>query len=307
MKRTLVIGGGALGVVVAVVVVAVVFLFSSLDSLIKEAVEKYGSEIIQAEVRLNKVEIDVTSGQGGLSGLKIGNPKGFETPSAFELGGISVKLDIGSVTEDVIVIKEIVISKPQVTYELGTGGSNIDAIRNNIDRYVKAHGGGKSEAWSDAKTGAKTDAKTDEGGGPKLVIENLYIRGGTVNVSANIPLMRGRKMTAPLPDIHLKDIGKEEKGATPGEVAEEILASVGKSVSDAMSGIGVGSTLESLRTGLAGATKSVTDAVSGAGEAVKGAVSGAGEAVKGVVSGAGDAVKGVTEDVGSKIKKLFGD
>ena len=292
MKRTLVIGGGALGVVVVVVVVAVVFLFSSLDSLIKEAVEKYGSEIIQAEVRLNKVEIDVTSGQGGLSGLKIGNPKGFEAPSAFELGGISVKLDIGSVTEDVIVIKEIVISKPQVTYELGTGGSNIDAIRNNIDRYVKAHGGGKSEAGSDAKT----DAETDEGGGPKLVIENLYIRGGTVSVSANIPLMKGRKMTAPLPDIHLKDIGKEEKGATPGEVAEEILASVGKSVSDAMSGIGVGGTLESLRTGLAGATKSVTDAVSGAGDAVKG-----------VVSGAGDAVKGVTEDVGSKIKKLFGD
>ena len=99
MKRTLVIGGGALGVVVAVIVVAVIFLFSSLDSLIKEAVEKYGSEIIQAEVRLNKVEIDVTSGQGGLSGLKIGNPKGFETPSAFELGGISVKLDIGSVTD----------------------------------------------------------------------------------------------------------------------------------------------------------------------------------------------------------------
>lgn len=289
MKRTLVIGGGVLGVIVAVVAVAVVFLFSSLDSLIKEAVEKYGSEIIQAEVRLNKVEIDVTSGQGGLSGLRIGNPKGFESPSAFELGGISVKLDIGSITEDTIVIKEIVISGPQVTYELGPGGSNIDAIRDNIDRYVKAHGGG-------AKSGAKSDAKTGEGEGPKLVIENFYIRGGTVSVSANIPLMKGKKMTAPLPDIHLKDIGKEEKGATPGEVAEEILAALGKSVSDAMNGIGVGSTLESLSDGLAGATKGVTDAVSGAGDAVKGAV-----------SGAGDAVKGVAEEVGGKIKKLFGN
>ena len=285
MKRTLVIVGGALGVVIAVAVVAVVFLFSSLDSLIKEAVEKYGTEIIQAEVRLNKVEIDATSGQGGLRGLKIGNPKGFETPSAFELGGVGVKLDIGSVTEDTIVIKEIVISKPQVTYELGTGGSNIDAIRNNIDAYVKAHGGG---------TGG--GAKKESGEGPKLVIENLYVRGGTVSVSANIPLMKGKKMTAPLPDIHLKDIGKEEKGATPGEVAEEVLAEVGKSISGAMSGIGVGATLDSLQDSLAGAAKGVTDAVSGAGDTVKGAV-----------SGAGDAVKGVTEDVGGKIKKLFGN
>ena len=240
-------------------------------------------------MRLNKVEIDVTSGQGGLSGLKIGNPKGFETPSAFELGGISIKLDIGTVTEDTIVIKEIVISKPQITYELGPGGSNIDAIRDNIDRYVKARSGG-----------AKADARTGDGGGPKLVIENLYIRGGTVSVSANIPLMKGRKLTAPLPDIHLKDIGKEEKGATPGQVAEEILAAVGKSVSEAMSGIGVGGTLESLRDGLAEATKGVADAVSGAGDAVKSAVSGA-------VSGAGDALKGVSEEVGGKIKKLFGN
>ena len=293
MKRTLVIGGGALGVVIVVAVVAVVFLFSSLDSLIKEAVEKYGSEIIQAEVRLNKVEIDATSGQGALRGLKIGNPKGFETPSAFELGGVSVKLDIGSVTEDTIVINEIVISKPQVTYELGPGGNNIDAIRDNIDQYVKAHGGG-------AKGAAKSDAKTDKGEGPKLVIENLYVRGGTVSVSANIPLMKGKKMTAPLPDIHLKDIGKEEKGATPGEVAEEVLAEVGKSVSGAMSGIGVGGTLDSLQDSLAGATKGVTDAVSGA-------VSGAGDTVGGAVSGAGDAVKDVTGEVGGKLKKLFGN
>ena len=76
MTRALVIGGAALGVIVAVAAVAVVFLVSSLDSIVKEAVEKYGSEIIQAEVRLNKVEIDATSGQGGLGGLKIGNPKG---------------------------------------------------------------------------------------------------------------------------------------------------------------------------------------------------------------------------------------
>jgi len=33
-------------------------------------------------------------------------------------------------------------------------------------------------------------------------------------------------VTAPLHEIHLKDIGREEGGATPGEVVEKIIGSV---------------------------------------------------------------------------------
>ena len=71
MKRTILIAIGGVAVIAAG---AVFFVFSSLDSLIKEAVETYGSEIIQAEVKLDGVELDPGSGRGALKGLMVGNP-----------------------------------------------------------------------------------------------------------------------------------------------------------------------------------------------------------------------------------------
>ena len=269
MKRGLIIGGA---VIIAAVIILVVFVFSSLDSLIKAGVETYGTEITQAKVTLETVDLDITSGKGALAGLVVGNPKGFKTPSAFKLGRISITVDTTTVTSDPVVIKEIVITKPDITYELGPGGNNIDAIQNNVNAYMARFGGGKT---------AEKDAKDSEG--PKLIIRDLYIRGGTVNVSAAI--LKGKKMTAPLPDIHLSDIGGKKKGATPGEVAEKILTSISKGASGAVAGIGIGKTLESLEKSLSGVTKGLG----------------------GVTKDIGSGIESGAEDVGKKLKGLFGN
>jgi len=254
--RKILIGIGVL----AIIVIAIVsFVFSSLDGLIQEAVQKYGSEITQAEVKLGGVSIDVSSGKGGLTDLKVGNPKGFETPSAFNLGEVSITIDTGSVTGDPVIIKEIIIAAPEVTYELGAGGSNIDAIQKNVDAYM-------------AKLGAGGGAKKDSGEGPKLIIDNLYVRGGKLNVSAS--LLKGKTLSASLPDIHLKDIGKDKGGASPSEVAEKLLSALNDSATKAASSIGIGKTLDSLKQSLSGATqgvsKTVGDAAGEAGKKLKG-------------------------------------
>lgn len=54
------------GVLVVVIGIGGYIFFSSLDSIIKTAVEKYGSEITQTKVTLNEVELSVTSGKGAL-------------------------------------------------------------------------------------------------------------------------------------------------------------------------------------------------------------------------------------------------
>jgi hypothetical protein len=70
--------------------------------------------------------------------LVLAIPKALKPPSAFELGEISLTLDIGTIRSDSVSIKEIVVSAPQVTYELGPDGSNIDAIKRNANAYIKA-------------------------------------------------------------------------------------------------------------------------------------------------------------------------
>jgi hypothetical protein len=85
---------------------------------------------------LNEAAVSANSGQGTLRGLSVGNPKGFKTPTAFELDEISLTLDIGSITSDPIVIKEIVVSAPRVTYELGPRGaiSTREPLRRRLAR-----------------------------------------------------------------------------------------------------------------------------------------------------------------------------
>ncbi|MEK9627441.1 MAG: hypothetical protein VW455_00315 [Nitrospinota bacterium] len=139
MKKFIIVGG----LVVIKGVMLSFLLFSSLDSVITEAVEHFGSEITQTEVTLDKTVI-ATTGKGALHGLKVGNPKPFKTPSAFQFSEVSLELDLPSVTKDTVIIKEIVIAGPEITYEVGSGGSNIDAIKKNVDSFSgsSSSGGG---------------------------------------------------------------------------------------------------------------------------------------------------------------------
>ena len=132
MKRVFVYGGIALGAVVALIIVAAIFIFSSLDGIVQAAVEKFGTEIVGTNVELADVKISVTSGERALRGLVVGNPAPFETDSALNLGEISVSIDPTTITSGTIVIKKIAIGSPEITYELGSGGSNIDAIQKNV-------------------------------------------------------------------------------------------------------------------------------------------------------------------------------
>ena len=50
------------------------------------------------------------------------------------------------------------------------------------------------------------------------------MRDGTVTVSA--PGITDEKVSAPLPDIHLTDIGADGNGATPAEVASQTMTAV---------------------------------------------------------------------------------
>lgn len=282
MKRGLLIGGG---VVVIAIAAGIYFLVSNLGGIIKSTVEKYGSQILQAEVTLNEVDFSTSSGQAWLKGFNIGNPKGFNTDRAFNLGEVSVKVDTGTITDDVIVIKEVVIEAPDVTYEIGSGGSNLNQLKENADAYVKvASGGGGGEAES--------------ADGKKVIIDHLYIRQAKMNVSATF--LGGKKFGATLPEIHLTDIGKEEKGAGPGEVAEKVITALTNSATGAVSKIDFGDLAGQVKDQLGGLMSGAGDAAGAvqgqAADIMKKATegsSGATDMIKEGAGSAGDALKGL--------------
>lgn len=278
MKKVLI----GLVVVIVIVAAAGIFIWSGRDSLIKTAVEKAGSEATQVPVTLAEVDTgSITDGQAAMRGLTVGNPSGFNTDSAFKLGEISIKVDPTTVLSDVIVVKEVVIAKPEVTYEFGADGSNIGTIQKNVEQ---AAGGGSSSSG-----GGSSSSGGDGGEGPRVVIENLYVRDGNVNVSADF--LKGQKVGSPLPTIHLKNIGKKDgknTGATPEEIAEVVIATISKSATGAVGKLNVAGIKDALGKQLGTATESLKKTIEGGG----------GDAGKMLKEGASEAEKG--------LKKLLG-
>jgi len=107
-----------------VVIVAVgVFLFlGNLNDIVRAAVEKVGSDMTQTNVVLNEVDIELTSGKGALRGFRVTNPSGFSDDDAFKFDEVSVNIDLSSVRSDPVIIKEVIISGPEVVYEFGDDG-----------------------------------------------------------------------------------------------------------------------------------------------------------------------------------------
>jgi hypothetical protein len=211
MKKILL--GGAAAAILAAAALGL-WLYSSLDSLVKAGIEKYGSEATQVSVKVGGVKLAPADGEGVLTGLSIGNPGGFKTAHALSAGRIELGIDIGSVAKDVVVIKKIIVLAPEITYESGADGSNFDAIGRNVERYI----------------GAKP--KDDKEAGKKLIVERLVIKDAKASYAGT--LTAGKVIGVPLPDIELRDIGKSKGGVSGGELAKAIVDALKQRMSKAL-------------------------------------------------------------------------
>jgi len=204
------------------------WLYSSLDSLVKQAINHYGPQIAGVPVKVASVKIEATNGRGSVGGLFVGNPKGFAGPHALKVGEIRVSIDPASLTKDVVVIRELVLVAPDVVYEPGQGSDNLTVIQKNVDAWVKKQAGPQ-----------KSDTP-----GRKYIIEHLRIQNGKAHF--------GTTASAPMPDMHLRDIGKRSNGASAAEAVKQVWGAMLGSVSNLASRAGA-----ALKQGASGALDSV--------------------------------------------------
>jgi uncharacterized protein involved in outer membrane biogenesis len=208
------------GLILVVVIVVVVGVLN-LDRGIKAAVETLGPKYTQADVSLNEVDLSLKTGKGSLRGLTVGNPAGFKTAQAFSLGEITVQVDTSTVTSDVIVIEQIRILAPQITYESGKNGSNLDQLQKN----VTAAAGGTGET-----PGTEQDDSAEKA--VKLIIRDLQISDGKLSYSN--ALLGDKTVDVALPAIQLTNIGEKSGGATSAEVVKQVLAAINRKAGSAI-------------------------------------------------------------------------
>ncbi len=136
MARRLLIPGGIL---VVILVAAVLYLGSNLDSIVKKSITKLGSDMTGVSVTVDKVGIALADGRGEIGGLVVDNPRGYRGPHAFQLGSIVLALGSAAESSDPVVIRELTIEAPDIVYDKGENGSNLEAIQRNVEAYTKAH------------------------------------------------------------------------------------------------------------------------------------------------------------------------
>ena len=212
---------------VLVLIIAGVYFFApSLETIVQKIVHKYGSEITGTDVNLQGFELGLTTGEGRISKIIVGNPKDYTTKNLFELGEIYVKVDIKSLTSDTIVIENVEVSKPVISYEmLSLTRNNISDVLDNIKKNTA-----KTTQQEEAETTKAKESDSAAGAGKKVIIKKLTVKDGEINAVA----VKDSSVSVKLPTITMTDIGADKKGepisATISKIIGKILDTASKTV-----------------------------------------------------------------------------
>ena len=197
-------------VLVVLVVLAVVAVALFLDGAIKKGVESVGPQVAKVEVKLDSVSLSLLSGSGKVKGLVLGNPEGFKTPHSISVGLTSVSVSPGSLLSDKVVVKSIRVEAPEIVYENdGHGSANLKRIQSNVSS-------GSLPATNTPSATAKASKK--------LQVDDFVITGGKVTLATS--LLGGKSFTAPLPEIHLTNLGTGPDGITAAELTKRVLTEI---------------------------------------------------------------------------------
>ena len=196
-----------LGLVVVVILVvggAIFYGLSNIDALVKAAIEKYGSEATQTAVRVDKVKIKLTEGDGAIHGLTVANTRGFTQKHAFSLGEIGLGIDLQSLKEEPYIIDHITVRAPQIFVEINKDKkTNLNELKKNLT------------AGKPAKQGTEQSAGKE----PRLIIKHMTFEQGRIAAKVT-PLKKDYDLK--LPQINMANLGGS-KGATPTELTSEII------------------------------------------------------------------------------------
>ncbi|WP_103664251.1 DUF748 domain-containing protein [Gracilimonas amylolytica] len=195
----------------AAIILTLLLITFSVDRVVKTGIEESGSELLQTEVAVDKVSISVFGGSGTIEGLTIKNPESFSDESALFIQNASIKVDLGSLLSDQVIVNEIIINSPEILFEQEGVGINLKRLSDNMD----------------AASGEPSESSET-----KLVVEHLRISEGKIVVNSS--LNRDGSTEVSLSDITVNDIGRDGNNTVKQSVEEILRPLFQKAIEDAL-------------------------------------------------------------------------
>ncbi|HLH54907.1 MAG TPA: hypothetical protein VKY92_14955 [Verrucomicrobiae bacterium] len=203
----------------ALLILAAVCIALFMDNLVKRGVDTVGPLLTKVEVKLDSASLSLLSGSGKLKGLFVGNPSGFKSPSAIQVGTASLAIAPGSVFSSKVIIRSINVQAPEITFETDFKGNNLSKILANVESFS-----GSSSSGS----------KQENNASRKLQVDDFLISGGKIHVS--VTALGGQSATVALPEIHLTGLGQGPDGITVAELTKVVLNQIEKQAAQVAAG-----------------------------------------------------------------------
>jgi hypothetical protein len=204
-------------VAVIVVVIVVVGAVAYIDRIADAAIERGATAALGVDTELSSVSLGLLSGDFGLSGLRVANPPGFESPHFMRLGQGELKLPLTTLLDDPVVVPRLALSGIEVSLERSKGRMNYAVILSNLSGPSK-----------DAPS-----AEPESGEGRGFIIQELVIRDVKAHGKLDAMGAKLSEFDVEVPEIRLRDIGSASGAGIP---IEELVGVVTKAILQAVAG-----------------------------------------------------------------------
>jgi uncharacterized protein involved in outer membrane biogenesis len=200
---------------VALVVIAVVVIYLSLNSIIRAGVERQATASLNVQTTLGSAALSLFGGSLSLGDLEIASPQNYSAPHTMTLGGASATVSYGQLTGSPIHIAKISVDNPVVFVEQNNLKLNLQALMDGIPQTPKTSGGQPTEPT-------------------KLIIDELDLTNAQVNFMPNLPGMNS-EISIPIPSLTLKNIGNadgNQNGVAIKDVVMQVLTALAAKAGD---------------------------------------------------------------------------
>ncbi len=212
------------GAGVAAVGICLLLLLTSLDGIVRRAIESRGSALTGTAVRVADVALAIGEGRLTIRDLRVANPPGYATPDAFVLEEATVTLSLPSLLVDPIHIHTVRVQAPQVFYEVDAQGrANVDVIRKAMKHRQRRD---VPRATGTPAPRRRADDRT--GNGRRFIVDVLTLRDGKVHVDARAA--GGGEHVETMEGFELTGIGAAEGGVSADAVALQVTTGLVQSV-----------------------------------------------------------------------------
>jgi len=199
------------------------FLYIQLDTIVETGINTAGPEALKVDVEVENVSLSPLSGDVAVTNLSLGQPEGFGDGPMAQVGDFSMKLETSTLLNDHIIIDRMVIDAPMLDVRRQDGNTNFQAFQERL---------GLIEDEADSASAVTLTIRRLEVKAPRILAKN----DGFFKLDEDITLA----------DFTLTDLGTDEKGLAPKEIARHVMDTLQPQITKALLAAGASNKIKQI-------------------------------------------------------------